>query len=119
MELRREQKEKLTKQGVNLLRSEDKIILRDIIEHRKIYLYYFHENYLLSPAQIRSAVDRLKKLGIAKTEKKFLILNEDSVSTAIKYMREIDKRPKHWRQLSHEKKYDGEKIEFYTPQDKR
>lgn len=119
MELRREQKEKLTKQGVKLLRSEDKIILRDIIELRKIDLFYFHERYLLSPAQIRSAIDRLEKLGIAKTEKNFLIINEESVSTAIKYMRKIDKRPKYWRQLSNEKKYAGEKIEFYTPQDKR
>ena len=98
-----------------MLRSEDKILLKNLIEFRKLDLYYFHEKYQLSPAQIHTATDRLVKLGIAKIQGTEIVIQDDSIDTALKYFRKINDRPKKWAQVADDNRFLEEKLELFTP----
>lgn len=98
--------------------SEDIKFIKELFERKKVNLYFFHEKYLLSPAQLARTIQKFveedvvelvnEEVKLTAKGEKWIICNRKSLF--------LHERKKYWKEIPTEMKQESIEInEFYKP----
>lgn len=79
----------------------DREILRGLLNSKFRTLYFFHENYLLSPTQIVISIKKLTEIDLIEKRGNRIWLKENARGTILKYKNKIFRTNKNenWRKI--------------------
>lgn len=103
------------------LYSEDIEIIRELSKRKEVDAYFFHEKYMLSPAQLLKSIKKLREEGIIIFEEKILSLTDKGKIWVMANRKQLflQERSKYWKQISKEVKQERMmKNELYKPKKK-
>lgn len=102
--------------------SEDIELLKELLIKEKIDMYYFHEKYMLSPAQLGRTIRKYEALNIISLENNIILLTSKGKQWIFKHRKELFlyERPKYWKEIPQEMLQEKIKInELYKPNPKK
>lgn len=102
--------------------SEDIELLKELYSKEKIEMYYFHEKYKLSPAQLGRTIKKFKEAGLIIIDEKNVILLEKGRKWIIGNRRDLflNERSKYWKKIPEQMKQESLAInELYKPDRKK
>lgn len=100
------------------LYSEDIELLKELYSNDKIELYFFHEKYKLSPAQLGRTLKKFRDAGLIVFDKNSVTLNESGRKWIIGNRRELflKEKSKYWKKIPKKMKQESLAInELYIP----
>lgn len=100
------------------LYSEDIELLKELYLTDKIDLYFFHEKYMLSPAQLGRTLKKFKDADLIIFDQNSVALNENGRKWIIENRRQIFlvEKSKYWKKIPENMKQDSLNInELYIP----
>lgn len=100
------------------LYSEDIEFLKELYYRDKIDLYFFHEKYKLSPAQLARTIRKFEEEELIVLDKRQVILNEKGRNWIFRNRRILflKEKSKYWKNIPEEMKQDSLAVnELYKP----
>lgn len=98
--------------------SEDIELLTELYSKNSLELYFFHEKYKLSPAQLGRTLKKFKDLGLIKLHEKNVILTEKGSNWIIGNRKKLflNEKLKYWKNVPEEMKQNSLGInDLYMP----
>jgi|SRR5690606_5806859 len=100
------------------LYSEDIEFIKELLDKKKVNLYFFHEKYLLSPAQLARTINKFlegnlvelnnEEIRLTLEGEKWVVCNRKSLF--------LNERKKYWKEIPSEMKQASIDInDFYKP----
>lgn len=103
------------------LYSEDIEFLKELYHKDRVDLYFFHEKYRLSPAQLSRTLNKFLKMELVVLQGNEVLLNETGRMWIIKHRRDLflGVRRKYWKEIPDNMVQNAINInELYLPNKK-
>ena len=104
------------------LYSEDIELLKELYSKTNIDMFFFHEQYKLSPAQLARTLKKFTDAGLIILDSRNIILNENGRRWIIGNRKELflKEKSKYWKNIPDEMKQDLLNVnELYLPDRKK
>lgn len=88
------------------LYSEDIELMKELYYKKKIDIYFFHEKYKLSPAQLARSINKFVDKGLVDFNNNQVVLNKDGVDWIFRNRKILflEEKSKYWKEIPEEMK---------------
>lgn len=104
------------------LYSEDIEFIKELLDRKKVDLYFFHEKYLLSPAQLARTINKFIEEGVVELSNEEIRLTPNGEKWIICNRKSLflHERKKYWKEIPSEMKQESFELnDFYKPNRKK
>lgn len=104
-----------------MIYSEDIEVIKELFPNKKVNIYFFHEKYRLSPAQLGRTIRKFTEMGLILVDGDYIELTEVGWKWVMANRQELflKKKEKYWKNIPVDMlQLPMEINEFYTPKRK-